>query len=123
VKLRDELIKLNVFAVELIPARNDIWYLKQFVKFFSDNHFLITFGTEHNTPERVPLSVTCRGDTPLTEDLMRINYESACVIAANQFYVFHGEEGYVQANGRPRMDQKEEFMKFGNGVIRHYINL
>ena len=34
--------------------------LKNFVEFFHNKGFIITFGTEHNTPEMIPLTVTSK---------------------------------------------------------------
>ena len=112
----------NIFSVELIPGRNDLKVLENFVKFFDEQEFLVTFGTEHNTPARPPLSITCRHETPLTAELNKINYGSACVIAAHQFLIAGGETGYLEKNGAPRLGKKEEFVRFGNAVIRHFIH-
>jgi hypothetical protein len=121
-KLSSYLKDHNIFSVELIPGRNDMKIVRDFVKYFNEQDFLVTFGTEHNTPARPPLSITCRNTTPLTAELNKINYSSACVIAAHQFLVARGEPGYLEKNGAPRLEKKEEFVRFGNAVIRHFIH-
>ena len=60
-KLYASLKHLGIECIELIPGRNDFTILKNFVEFFHNKGFIITFGTEHNTPEMIPLTVTTRG--------------------------------------------------------------
>ena len=88
---------LGIECIELIPGRNDFNILKNFVEFFHKKGFIITFGTEHNTPEMIPLTVTARGSVPLDESLKRIAWEGACVIAAHQYLRADGRQGYVLA--------------------------
>src|SRR5690606_10885788 len=67
-KLYDNLISRNIWSIEFIPGRNDIEFLKEYVSFFNNKGFVVTFGTEHNTPELDPLKVTCRGGVPLDDE-------------------------------------------------------
>ncbi|MEI8226463.1 MAG: hypothetical protein WCG82_11120, partial [Bacteroidota bacterium] len=71
-KLHSSLTQLGIECIELIPGRNDFTILKDFVEFFHNKGFIITFGTEHNTPEMIPLTVTTRGSKPLDESLKKI---------------------------------------------------
>lgn len=119
-KLLQELINNNVWSVELIPGRNDYEVLKDFVAFFNHNNFVITFGTEHNTPQLDPLKVTCRGGYPLDQELREINYEGAAVIAAHQYLVARGEEGYL-AGGKAKTEEKEQFVNLGKAVIAYFM--
>ena len=107
--------------MELIPGRNDFEHLKEFVTFFHDRGFIITFGTEHNTPELIPIKVSTRGGKALDEDLKRINFEGACILAAHEYLRAKEEEGYVDKNGKPRLSQKEEFIELGNAVIEYFL--
>jgi len=120
-RLREDLEAMNVFCVELIPGRNDIKRLMEFVTYFHDNKFIITFGTEHNTPELTPLLVRARGNTPLDDELKRISWEGASVIAAHQYLHAKGEEGYVKINGKANFDRVEDFIELGKAVIEKYI--
>ena len=113
--------EFRIFAVELIPARNNIWFLKEFVEFFAQRQFIITFGTEHNTPEMIPLSITCRGNTRLTDEMRVTNYESACIIAAHQYLLVKTGEGYLKKSGYPHIDQRDRFITLGDAVIRSFI--
>ena len=121
-ELHKRLLEYRIFAIELIPARNNIWFLKEFVEFFAQRQFIITFGTEHNTPEMIPLSITCRGGAGLTDEMKITNYESACIIAAHQYLLVKNGEGYLRKSGYPHLDQKDRFITLGDAVIRSFIN-
>jgi len=119
--LYDRLQELGVSAVELIPGRNDAANLKKFVRYFSDKGFLITFGTEHNTPELIPMKVVTRDNRPLDKELKMINFEGACIIAAHQYLQAKGMEGYTQRNGKAKITEKEDFIQLGKAVFKHYF--
>ncbi len=118
-KFLNELIKNNVWSVELIPGRNSYEVLKDFVSFFNRHNFVITFGTEHNTPQLDPLKVTCRGGHPLDEELREINFEGAAVIAAHQYLISRGEEGYLRS-GKAKTEEKEKYVNLGKAVIAFF---
>ncbi len=119
--LYHDLTEQNIYSLELIPGRNDFTNLKEFVTFFSDRNFVITFGTEHNTPEMIPLKITTRGGIDLDEEMKRISFEGACVIAAHQYLRAKGDEGYIERNGRPRLNNRDEFIELGNAVIEYFL--
>ncbi len=119
-KLYSELVQNNVYAIELIPGRNDFKILKDFVTFFHQKGFVITFGTEHNTPKLDPLKVSCRGGVSLDAELEAINYEGAAVIAAHQYLVARGEEGYLKGN-IAKTAEKERFAELGKAVMAWFF--
>jgi hypothetical protein len=121
-KLRDNLKALNVHCIELIPGRNDLGILKKFVSVFHQDDFVITFGTEHNTPELIPLKVDTRGHIDLDDELKEISWMGACVIAAHQYLRANGEEGYVDHTGKVKKDQIDEFRDLGAAVFNHYFS-
>jgi len=121
-KLFASLNKLGIECIELIPGRNDHAILKNFVKFFHNKGFIITFGTEHNTPEMIPLTVTARGSVPLDDTLKRIAWEGACVIAAHQYLRADGRQGYVLPDGTHSNNQKQELINLGQLVIEYFLN-
>jgi hypothetical protein len=121
-KLLASLRKLGIGCIELIPGRNDFNVLKSFVEFFHNNGFIITFGTEHNTPEMLPLTVTTRGSVPLDDSLKTIAWEGACVIAAHQYLRADGRQGYVLPDGTHSVKQRRELMNLGKLVIEYYLN-
>lgn len=121
-KLYNSLKLLGIECIELIPGRNDHDILKNFVEFFHKKGFIITFGTEHNTPEMLPLTVTTRGSIPLDESLKRIAWEGACVIAAHQYLRADGRQGYVLPDGTHSIEQMRELTNLGQLVIEYFLN-
>ncbi len=120
--LHRKLSSLGVGCIELIPGRNDLSILKKFVEFFNNEGFVILLGTEHNTPELTPLTVTARGTTPLDNSLRKISWEGSCVVAAHQYLRAHQRQGYVLSNGHPSKDQRDELALIGRMVIEYYLN-
>ena len=120
--LYNSLKHLGIECIELIPGRNDFDILKKFVDFFHNKGFIITFGTEHNTPEMLPLTVTARGSKPLDESLKKIAWEGACVIAAHQYLRADGRQGYVLPDGTHSIKQMRELINLGQLVIEYFFN-
>ena len=121
-RLYHSLKKLGIECIELIPGRNDHTILKNFVEFFDKRNFIITFGTEHNTPEMIPLTVMARGSVPLDESLKRIVWEGSCVIAAHQYLRADGRQGYVLPDGTHSIKQKMDLVNLGQKVIEYFLN-
>jgi hypothetical protein len=118
-----ELTKHNIWCLELIPNRNDFDILKNFVKFFYNKGFVVLFGTEHNAPELIPLTVETRGGKKLDDELKEISYNGACVIAAHQYLRAKGESGYLNTNSMPKHTERDAFIKLGDAVIKHFRSL
>ncbi|MBW6501656.1 MAG: hypothetical protein K0B05_09710 [Bacteroidales bacterium] len=116
------LTTLRTGCIELIPGRNDPSALRSFVEYFHDKGFIITFGTEHNTPEPAPLTVTSGGRKPLDDYLKGIAWEGACVIAAHQYLRANKHEGYVSPFGIPKSSERDEFAETGRLVIEYFLN-
>lgn len=123
VELLEKLKKIKVFSIEMIPSRNDFNSLKEIVSFFDKNGFVITLGTEHNTPAMDPVTVSCREGKTLDQELMSISYRGASVIAAHQYLYAQGREGYIRNDGTARTDEKEYFEQLGDAVIRKFISI
>lgn len=119
-KLFHELIRNEVYAIELIPGRNDFAILKDFVSYFHSRDFVITFGSEHNTPQLDPLKITCRGGVELDEELKQICYEGTAVIAAHQVLVAGGKEGYLRGK-KAKIAEKNDFIELGKTVINNFL--
>jgi hypothetical protein len=119
-KLLQELIKNDVYSIELIPGRNDFHILKDFVTYFNQNGFVITFGTEHNTPQLDPMKITCRGGVDLDDELKQINYEGTAIIAAHQYLIANGKEGYLSGK-KAKTEEKEYFIELGKAVIDNFL--
>lgn len=121
VKLYEALTVKGIYSIELIPGRNTFAVLKDFVTYFHSRRFVITFGTEHNTPQLDPMRVTCSGGVEMDAEMERIGYEGACITAAHQYLIGKGEEGYLDADGVAKTKQYGEFAKLGDAVIRYFI--
>ena len=122
VKLYETLRSKGVYSLELIPGRNTFAVLKDFVTFFRSKNFLITFGTEHNTPLLDPIKVSCSGGVELDEELKQIGFEGACIIAAHQYLIAKGEQGYLNADGDAKTKEYDSFVELGQAVINHFLN-
>ena len=57
--------------------------------------FIVSFGSEHNTPALEPILLRTRDCDHLSEKLRAINYEGACRIAAHQAGSDSVEEGNI----------------------------
>ena len=121
-KLLQELIKNDVYSIELIPGRNDYQILRDFVTFFHKNGFVITFGSEHNTPQLDPMKITCKGGVELEDELKQINYEGTAIIAAHQYLLSRGMMGYL-SNRKAKMEEKAYFTELGKAVIAHFSEI
>jgi hypothetical protein len=121
-QLYKELTKRNIGCIELIPGRNDFNHLKEFVRFFNEKGFVISFGTEHNAPDMIPLTCDTRGNKPLDEELRRISFEGACVIAAHQYLRAKNLPAFVDQNGIADTKNKEYLVQLGIAVIEKFIN-
>lgn len=113
---------MDVGCIELIPSRNDPEILEEFVNYFDAMGFVILFGTEHNTPEMIPLRVTARGSKPLGSRMKQINFKGASVIAAHQYLRAKGLEGFIAPDGKPKRDQIEEFELTGRKTIEYFLS-
>ena len=114
----ERLTKRGFHSVEFITTRNDVKLLEEYASFLHEQGFVVTLGSEHNTPAMEPIELFARGGTPLTPKLKQINYEGACVIAAHQHVVQQGLEGYVNAVGTVDRSRRDEFVKLGDELIK-----
>lgn len=121
--LAETLMKRGVHAVEFIPKRNSLELLKRYAGHFHRRDFCVTFGTEHNTPGLPTLVPQARGETPFDEELERIGYEGACIVAAHQEKHRRGEGGYVDRRGRllGGSQSRAELTSLGDSLIRDYV--
>ena len=116
-QLRQSLTALNIGCIELIPNRNKLEIMEPFVRYFYEKGFVVTFGTEHNAPGLIPLTPCCSGNTPLTDFLVQVNYEGACVIAAHQHLHSQGKCGYTNENGKPETERRGDMARLGGELM------
>lgn len=121
VKTAEILKKRGIWSVEFITTRNSVEVLERYAGYLYEQGFVVTFGSEHNTPAMEPIELFARGKTPLTEKLKRINYCGACVVAAHQEAVRNGKPGYVNRDGVADVAHRAEFEQLGDQAIRSVI--
>jgi len=95
-----ELKARGIHAAELIPIRNTPEVLVRYVKAFRAAGMIVTAGTEHNTPDRIPVLPRCVGGAPVPDEIQDILLEGALVLAGHQALVSQGKAGYVLRDGR-----------------------
>lgn len=120
-KAANELWDHGFYSVEFIPSRNNFDRLKDYVMFLHERDFIITFGTEHNAPGVKPLEVKAKGGKALDDDMMRINYEGACLMAAHQYQLATGGPGYLDDRGLPRRSDRDSLTEMGKRLIETVI--
>jgi hypothetical protein len=111
--------KRNICSVEFITTRNSLSTLEDYAGYFYNNGFVVTFGTEHNTPAMEPIELFARNKTPLSKILLEINYEGACITAAHQYLVANEGIGYLDGNGKPDLFKREYFFSLGKALIEY----
>lgn len=99
--LAAQLGELGIHAAELIPIRNAAGVVDDYVRAFRSAGIVVTAGTEHNTPARIPVEPTARGGAPLSDFARGVFHEGACVVAGHQAERAAGRAGFVDADGRP----------------------
>lgn len=118
-RVAKQLTERGFHSVEFITTRNGLELLEKYAIYLHEQGFIVTFGSEHNTPAMEPIELFARNSKPLTDKLIQINYEGACVIAAHQHLVAQGLRGYVDADGKADRSKRAEFVKLGDELIRN----
>lgn len=93
--------RMGVTMAEFIPVRNTPEVLEKYVLALRAAGMAVVGGTEHNTLDLIPLEPTCLKGAPIPESVKRIFWEGACVVAAHQAMSARGEDGFVDATGKP----------------------
>jgi hypothetical protein len=109
----------NIWSVEFITTRNSLAVLEEYVEFFQQEGFVVTLGSEHNTPAMEPIELFARKITELTPVLKEINYRGACVVAAHQYLSATEGTGYLDQNGKPFIRKREQFVELGRALIEY----
>jgi len=118
-RVANQLTERGFHSVEFITTRNDLHLLERYAEYLHDQGFVVTFGSEHNSPVMEPITLFARHRTPLTDKLKQINYEGACVIAAHQHLVAQGLEGYLNEKGVADRSKRAEYVALGANLIKH----
>jgi len=113
---------MDIHMLELIPSRNSTEKLREFIQYFVGKGYVISMGSEHNTPGIFPVEVKIDGTNTLPDDLKEISYHGACVIAAHQYLKAKGKDGFVTPQGKRTDTKIADFIKLGNAVIKNVIS-
>lgn len=113
-----QLTERGFHSVEFITTRNDARLLEKYVLYLYGQGFVVTLGSEHNTPAMEPIELFARGGAALTDKILEINYKGACVIAAHQHLVKQGLNGYIDKNGFADRSGRDELEWWGDQLIR-----
>ncbi|MDR2841307.1 MAG: PHP domain-containing protein [Paludibacter sp.] len=116
-RVAQQITERGFHSVEFITTRNDVKLLEKYASFLYDYGFVVTFGSEHNTPAMEPIELFARHNTPLSEKLLEINFKGACVLAAHQDLVRQGLSGYVDKAGNADRNRRSEFEKMGAELL------
>jgi hypothetical protein len=111
--------KRNICSVEFITTRNNIATLEEYADYFNKNGFVVTFGTEHNTPAMEPVKLFARNNIPLSKMLLKINYDGACIIAAHQYLVATEGSGYLENDCKPDLIKRDYYTTLGKALIEY----
>jgi hypothetical protein len=117
-RVTQQLTERGFHSVEFITTRNDVHLLEKYAAYLHEQGFVVTLGSEHNTPTMEPVELFARNHTPLTDTLLKINYEGACIVAAHQHLVKQGLSGYVNEKGEADRSKREEFLKLGEQLMQ-----
>lgn len=84
-KAADTLKKRGITSAEFITTRNTTAVLEEYSDYLQAEGFIVTFGSEHNTPALEPIRLRTRDHAEgLSEKLRETNYRGASAIAAHQ---------------------------------------
>ena len=83
-KAADMLKKRGFHSVEFITTRNSTSVLEQYADYLEEEGFIVSFGSEHNTPAMEPVRLRTRDAEELSGKLKAVNWRGACAIAAHQ---------------------------------------
>ena len=100
----------RIWCAEIIPGRNTAPVVDRYATTLRGAGIIVLGGTEHNTPELVPITPECKGGVPVSERVAQLFWEGACVLAAHQYLSARGKTGYVDAQGNlcPGFKTQEE---------------
>ncbi len=109
----------NIWSVEFITTRNSVEVLEEYIRFFVQEGFVVTLGSEHNTPAMEPIELFARKKTELTPFLKETNYRGACLVAAHQFLSATEGSGYLDISGKPKSESQDYFITLGKALIEY----
>ncbi|GAK57404.1 DNA polymerase III [Candidatus Vecturithrix granuli] len=122
--LVEHLLERKIPAAEVIPTRNNLDTLTLYVKTLRAYGIAVGAGTEHNDAVWLPLLPHCKRNVPLSDELLSIFWEGACVAVAHQYLQAKGAEKGVRflPDAAARHSQIQELAAIGASVIATFTN-
>jgi hypothetical protein len=122
--LINELLSMDIRAVEFIPEKVSIDLLKKYAHRFYEKGFIVTFGTEHNNLEQQSLVPRTWNGKPLDDELVRIGYDGACIYAAHQEMHHQKCPGFIDDMGKRIVHPARirDFIRIGDDVIKRALS-
>jgi len=114
-QLATQLVERGIHLAELIPIRNKVAVVDEYVAAFRAAGIEVVAGTEHNTADRIPFDPACT-DGPMSDFARAEFWRGTCIVAAHQARVAAGLPGYVDAEGALAADV-EELVAEGAAII------
>jgi hypothetical protein len=121
-RMGEVLQSFNVSCLELIPLRNSLEKLEEFVDYFRRKNYVISFGTEHNSPGLFPITVKVNGDKDLTPELKKVSYEGCCILAAHQYLSARDQKGFIDSQGSMDIDNQDYYRDLGNAIVKEFTS-
>jgi hypothetical protein len=75
--------------------------LEKYAEYLYDQGFVVTFGSEHNTPATEPISLSTRNGIPLSEKIEKNQLRRCMRNCCSSALVKQGLRGFVDENGLP----------------------
>lgn len=120
-KLAEKLKSLGFKAAELIPIRNAPDKLDHYTKALRRAGLIVTAGTEHNTPDLLPIMPRCSDGSEISQELQTIFWEGACVVAAHQYLKLNDQPGYAADDTGFNNEHIQSMARLGEIVMKHYV--
>jgi hypothetical protein len=122
--LINDLVTMDIQAVEFIPEKVSIDLLKKYTHRFYEKGFIVTFGTEHNNVERQSLVPRTWNGKTLDDELVRIGHDGACIYAAHQEMHHQKCPGFVDDMGKRIVHPARirDFIRIGDDVIKRALS-
>jgi hypothetical protein len=95
---------------------------KKYISVLVSRGFIVTVGTEHNTPKMESMIPGFRGGVEPDDDLKGIFWQGAKVVAAHQYLTYKGQSGYVDSQGNKTDKDISQLESVGESVIAYYLN-
>ena len=107
--------------MEFITNRNSTELLEDYASWLEQKGFVVSLGSEHNTPDLLPVKLFTGGGIDLSRIFKVINYRGVCIIAAHQYLKASGSHGYLQDDASQGIGERDNFITLGNTLIREFV--